>query len=323
LLDSVTTCAGQPSLFSSDWAIDHACEVGNSYTVPDNLRYHLLIYRYMVRVNKAMAKRTRSPVGQPTERESDGLMKLLECDFEDLERQIGDKAGSKHPCPLNVNPAENFADIHLIALTMACLQLRVYYFFESPVSETRKQGLLRVYTTALNLIFKVADADTKGDFIKYAPNVFCLSLNTSGMLIMKIINSSYSRYVDIEGGKLAFNKVLALLRRASLEDNDVRGRGGKILAQLWTVHHSRTVRREQEPSLRVKSRFGASVLHDGLWAWREEFGGQASPQSGFSQPISNPTQSTSSTSPDALFQPPQPTTSKSFTVIEIRESANV
>jgi hypothetical protein len=276
----------------------------------------------MVRVNKAMIKRTRSAVGQPTE-DSDGLMKLLECDFEDLERQIGDKAGCKHPCPLNVNPAEKCVDIHHIALNMACLQLRVYYFFESTVSETRKQGLLRAYTTALNLISKVADADTKGDFIRYAPNVFCLTLNTSGMLIMKIINSSYSKYVDIEGGKLAFNKVLALLRRASLEDNDVRGRGGKILAQLWTVHHSRTVRREQEPSLRVKSRFGASVLHDGLWAWREEFGGQASPQPRSPQPVSNPTQLTPSTSPDALFQPPQPAASKLFIVIEIQESANM
>jgi transcriptional regulatory protein LEU3 len=297
--------------------------VGNSYTVPDNLRYYLLIYRFMVRVNKAMTKRTRFPVGQPLEKESDGLMKLLECDFEDLERQIGDKAGGKHPCSTKVNHVENCADIHLIALNMACLQLRVYYFFESPVSETRKQGLLRAYNTALNLISKVADADTKGDFIRYAPNVFSLTLNTSGMLIMKIINSSYSRYVDTEGGKLAFNKVLALLRRASLEDNDVRGRGGKILAQLWTLHHSRIVRREQEPSLRVKSRFGASVLHDGLWAWREEFGGQAGPQSGPSQPISNPTQLTPSASPDALFQPPHPTTSKLFIVIEIRESANV
>ncbi|KAN0099888.1 hypothetical protein V8E51_013663 [Hyaloscypha variabilis] len=190
---------------------------------------------------------------------------------------------------------------------MACLQLRVFYFFESPVSETRKQGLLRAYTTALNFVSKVADADTKGNFIRYAPSVFSLSLNTSGMLIMKIINSSYSRYVDIAGGKLAFNKVLALLRRSSLEDNDIRGRGGKILAQLWTVYNSRTVRREQEPSLRIKSRFGASVLHDGLWAWREEFGGQASPQSGPSQPVSNPTQLMPSTSPDALFQPLQTT----------------
>jgi len=213
---------------------------------------------------------------------------------------------------MKMKPAQNCADIHAIALTMACLHLRVYYFFESPVSETRKQGLLRAYTTTLNLISKVADADTKGDFIRYAPNVFSLSLITSGMLLMKIINSSYSRYVDIEGGKLAFNKVLALLRRSSLEDNDVRGRGGKILAQLWTVHHSRTVRREQEPSLRVKSRFGVSVLHDGLWTWREEFGGQTGPQSAPSQPISNPTQLTPSTSPDALFQPPQPTASKLF-----------
>lgn len=34
------------------------------------------------------------------------MMKLLECDFEDLERKIGDKAGGKHQCPPNMNPAE-------------------------------------------------------------------------------------------------------------------------------------------------------------------------------------------------------------------------
>jgi hypothetical protein len=49
----------------------------------------------------------------------------------------------------------------------------------------------------------------------------------------------------------------------------------KILAQLWSVHHSLTVRKEQEPCLRIKTRWGASLLHDLFWMWREEFGVQS------------------------------------------------
>lgn len=90
---SVTTSAGQPSLFSSDWTIDRACEPGNNYTVPDNLRYHLLIQRFLARVDEAMSKRTCSPTAHAVQRESDGLMRLLECDLEDLERWIGKEAG--------------------------------------------------------------------------------------------------------------------------------------------------------------------------------------------------------------------------------------
>lgn len=82
------------------------------------------------------------------------------------------------------------------------------------------------------------------------------------------------------------------------------------MAQLWTVHQSRKVRRQQEPGLSVKSRFGASVLHDGLWTWREEIGGQRGPPSGSSQPAENSTQLISSTSPATLLQPPQPMASK-------------
>jgi hypothetical protein len=185
---------------------------------------------------------------------------------------------------------------------MVSMQLSTYYFFDSSAPEIRKQGLLRAYTAALNLISNIAEEDVKNDFIKYVPNVFCLLLNTAGMLVIKIVGSSYARYVDIEGGKRSFNTVLGLLRRATLEDNDIWGRGGKILAQLWTVHHSRTVRREQEPNLTVKSRFGASVLHDGLWTWREEFGGQGGPSFRPSTLTLNPTQLPPSTTSDLISQ---------------------
>lgn len=109
-------------------------------------------------------------------------------------------------------------------------------------------------------------------------------LTHAGMLVMKLVNSSYARYLEVDEGKRSFNVVLGLLRKASLENNDIRGRASKIMAQLWSVHRSRTLRREQEPSLNVRSRLGASVLHDELWTWREEFGGQGVASSKDAQP---------------------------------------
>jgi hypothetical protein len=86
--DFNSASAGQPSMFSGDWAIDQACEIGNRYTLPENLRSQLLIYKFFARVNKVMTESDRSPTGYPPEAECYGLMAMLEADFSTLERQI-------------------------------------------------------------------------------------------------------------------------------------------------------------------------------------------------------------------------------------------
>lgn len=124
------------------------------------------------------------------------------------------------------------------------------------------------------MISKTETADMNLNFIKYAPSYFTQLLVLGAILVMKIVNSSYSRYVDVQGGKRTFNTVLAMLRRCSVIDNDLNGRVSKILAQLWSAHQSIAAIREQEPRLTIKSRFSASVLHDSLWLWRDRFGDQ-------------------------------------------------
>lgn len=85
---SVAASSGQPPIFSGDWAIDQACGVGNKYTLPENLRTQLLIYKFIARVNKVMTGSERSATGYPPEAESYVLMAMLEADFCALERQI-------------------------------------------------------------------------------------------------------------------------------------------------------------------------------------------------------------------------------------------
>ena len=158
---------------------------------------------------------------------------------------------------------------------MASLQLRTYYFFVSTDHDIRRQGLLKAYTTSLNLISKATDANKNSDFIKYAPNGYSVFLVLAAVLVMRIIHSSYSRYIDIKEGKLAFDNILWMFRKASVENDDLRGRIGKILTQLWSFHQSCSAKSIQdEPKLNIKTRLGASLLHDSLWTWREQFGGQ-------------------------------------------------
>ena len=160
-------------------------------------------------------------------------------------------------------------------LTMSALQLRTYYFFVTSDHNIRRQGLLRAYTTSVTLVSASVEANENSDFIKYAPNGYGQFLIMSAILIMKIVHSSYSKYIDIEGGKRAFDTVIRTFKKSSLEDNDIRGRISKILTNLWSFHQSSAPRlAHEEPKLNIKTRMGASLLHDSLWTWREEFGGQ-------------------------------------------------
>jgi hypothetical protein len=167
------------------------------------------------------------------------------------------------------------AEIHQILLTMSSLQLRTYYFFVSSDHDIRRQGLLKAYTTSLSLIAKAAKANDTFDFLKYAPNGYSQFLVLAAILVMKIIHSSYSKYIDIREGKRVFDAIIVSFRKASIEDNDIRGRVSKILINLWSFHQSCATRlMQEEPKLNIKTRLGASLLHDSLWTWREEFGGQ-------------------------------------------------
>ena len=102
-LYSVTGAIGQPSPLSSDWAIDRACEPGDKYSLPTNLRQHLIIYKFIARVNGAMSDHDGRPAAQPTENERSVVMAMLEQDLADLERKLGPRLSGMAvlSCPLH------------------------------------------------------------------------------------------------------------------------------------------------------------------------------------------------------------------------------
>lgn len=164
--------------------------------------------------------------------------------------------------------------VNRILLDGVGLELRTFYFLDICSLEIRRAGLLRAYNTSEALISKVREADKATNLMKYSPAAFYRLTILSALVMLKVINSSYSNLVDIESGKRTFNSALSLIRHSSVEDNDLPGRSSKILAQLWSVQSQRYRRSEEEPRISLTTRSSASILHDSLWLWRERFGSQ-------------------------------------------------
>jgi hypothetical protein len=80
-----------PLLGCFDWSIDRACEIGNHYTLPDNMRYHLILVKFCDRVTKIMSGNNSSPLGMPADGERVLLMNVLEDDLDTLEAQFSGK----------------------------------------------------------------------------------------------------------------------------------------------------------------------------------------------------------------------------------------
>jgi len=84
-----------------DWGIDRACEVGNSYTLPDDMRYHLILLRFCDRVTKLMSGNMSSPLGLPADSERVLLMNLLEEDLDALEATLIGKLSRQSFSPIH------------------------------------------------------------------------------------------------------------------------------------------------------------------------------------------------------------------------------
>jgi hypothetical protein len=154
------------------------------------------------------------------------------------------------------------------------MQLQTYHFFDESDSEERRLGVVMAYGTALEYIELVERHDQTSQLPHYFPTVLPAMFETAAVIVMKVVNSSYAIYVDVEKGRRAFNYIVLLARLCSVQDSDLQGRISRILAQLWNVHQAQAREQPKPPGLRLKSRGIGSVIQDSVWTWRERFGNQ-------------------------------------------------
>lgn len=70
--------------------------------------------------------------------------------------------------------------------------------------------------------------ELKVRLLSRGPVIFSNAVAIAATWTLKILQGNYSQLVDVEEGREAFNLGLELLRKCSIEDNDLPGRFSKI-----------------------------------------------------------------------------------------------
>ena len=136
--------------------------------------------------------------------------------------------------------------------------------------------LTRLYSTAC-LVLRHIDQLAQSGFLKLtaAPFFFTFAADLASVTILRLLKGSTAQYLDVESAKDMFFLGVNLLKRLSVESNDIANRMAMILTQLWNSEKAfKRPDGSEHTALRIRTRLAMSPVFDVVWWWREEFGGQ-------------------------------------------------
>ena len=152
--------------------------------------------------------------------------------------------------------------------------------------------MLQVYRVACELIHFVSNQDEAvPDFSSCLPHYFSRTVFTSAHCILRICKSHLRQQLDVSDMETAFFSAVGLLKKLSIQTNDLEARNTVILTQLWSSNKAFVRKGFQQNGLRVDIRDrlvglryhtnidvntdamqGASPAFDNFRWWRAEFG---------------------------------------------------
>ncbi|KAF9893322.1 hypothetical protein FE257_011754 [Aspergillus nanangensis] len=257
-MQSLVPSEGQVGILS-DWMVDQLCDRDGFGIIPIGLKHQLLLYRFAAKVCQFLSSNPSTPTGLPKQGEGISLLALLDREFSEMTSSLSRQLSGS-----------NQVILHGVAL-----QLYVFYLLDDSESNSRKRGLIRAYVSASEVISLLNALETSSQVMEHGPIQYFRILSMAALFILKLTYSNLSVLIDTDSGKRAFNLAVSLIRRASISDNDIQDRMSMILTQLWSVQ-SRNGQCDQKPGLKLRTRLSSSLIHDSLWAWREQFSGQQS-----------------------------------------------
>ncbi|KAI1617379.1 hypothetical protein EDD36DRAFT_423988 [Exophiala viscosa] len=279
-IESLAMAAGHVPHIYADRTIEQASSASNPYDLPTTLHQSVVVQMFCNKVHLAMGELDRSE-SAPSRPKRASTLRLLEIDFQELDRRLGPSRTHR----LNIE------------LLSASFQLRGYWLLEPQESPDRRLGISRAYDNVIDLASEIEAGDRSDLPLRYSSWSTYMICVAGAVHISKVIHSAYRPYVDVDKGKHAFNVCLLVLRQCSVEDNDLPGRSSKVVSQLWSIHQAQAAVVLKSPTLKIASRMLYSIVYDGLWLWREKFGGQpANGAPSFPPPFIPTSPSTRSTS---------------------------
>ncbi|EED15866.1 conserved hypothetical protein [Talaromyces stipitatus ATCC 10500] len=148
----------------------------------------------------------------------------------------------------------------------------------------RTEGILRAYQTATSIITTTISHDSAHEKLLYAPATTSRMIFYAALIIFRVLHSNYAptntsaavtppsgRLLDRDTGNLLYNSACLAIRRCSIQrlDKDFPTRMADMLKELWRAGEKDDELRNEEPTCKVKSRLGASLIFDCLKLWRD------------------------------------------------------
>ena len=164
----------------------------------------------------------------------------------------------------------------MIHLRAAELHLRYFLFLGS---SARSEDVTKLFIATTSFLGWVLDLETSpGELLGHATNYILQMIVSAAFALMKMLKSSFNRYIDFEHGKLLFNGAISAIRRISVMDHDRPVRLADILAQMWNIATNNGYTEEEEIiggedalHLKVRCRMSMSHVYDTVWRWRQRF----------------------------------------------------
>lgn len=244
-----------PLVPAKDWIINKVCLRVPTVYVPAELRYYAIIQRQTNDAFQTLAQMNENPAAIAQEPAFFAHMSLFEKTMTDTQSIYGHEMSS----------------LCRTRLQGALLLLQMMYFLSDQSLEESKQGLLRAYSTATNLISSLISEDDVSEFLAYTPYVVLRTILRAAFTILRVLCSTHGEQLDRTSGKVLYDTAALLLRQMSTQGrtDDQPHRVADALKMTWKHMEKDPTITRQPPALKIRSRLAASMQYDCLIFYRD------------------------------------------------------
>ncbi|KAK5105142.1 Regulatory protein leu3 [Lithohypha guttulata] len=247
-----------------DWLTNRVCRPRPEICVPEELRYFVVIQKSPNEAFQALAQLNDNPalIGQ------DALFFARMAHYEKVLTDIDAMYGIE------------MSLLNRVRSQGSVLHLQLLYLLSNFDLEETKQGILRAYRTSTTLIQNLIAEETINTFLAGAPFTVLRLLLRAAFTIAKVWFSNLGNHIDRTSGKILYDASALLVRQMShlKTKSDKANRAGTVMNMIWKHMAKKPDLMRQPPSLRIRSRMGASLQYDCLMHYRDaaqEAAGQA------------------------------------------------
>ncbi|KAL2008418.1 hypothetical protein VTN00DRAFT_6612 [Thermoascus crustaceus] len=220
--------------------------------IPSSLRLQLKLQSIVARCCATLLEIGLRSLSEEKERTLDLLLRVFDGQIKEVEYEAP-------------------ADLDQICLHISRLNIQVFHFYKaSPMQQT--EALSGLFTSACSVIESMDRFNTTNTCAT-SPLYFSYGILLACYTLLRILKSSFAKYLDFEKSKRTFFLGIDIAKRLSTENNDIAAKNAVILARLWNSDKVfRLADGREYTTLKVRSRLAMGVVLDAVWCYRQEYG---------------------------------------------------